>query len=149
MNLAKTLLLTHLLPCALLLVPGCLRLTSGGAEDGGQDCTTEAIASVNIEVVDQAGAPIAPSSLVYTVDGGPEREAECMNADCSDAVAGWEETGVYVIVATLTDSLPTDPLCAYDAEDEVTVEVVMNEGGCHVDSEQVVLVLDTESIVCQ
>lgn len=134
--------LSMLAPLALL--PLLMACDGGNLGDG--ECTAEAVASVNVEVVDQDGDPIAPDSLQFTVNGGALQDADCIEEDCSSAVAGWEEDGNIEIFATLSRELDDGSGCFYEAEDSVLVDVARDE--CHVISDFAELVLDTTQIVC-
>ena len=71
--------------------------------DGGLSditCTQEARSSVSISVVDQSGAPLTPESVMFSVNGGDERSADCVDDQCTQWVAGWEETGEFLVTAT-------------------------------------------------
>ena len=109
-------------------------------------CDASAMASVTISVTDLDGEPLSPTALTYTVDGGQAQDAECMNADCSSAVAGWEQAGAFAITAVLDEELEGAPCCWY--LDSQTVEVEVTQGECHVDGQQVEIQLDPDALVC-
>jgi hypothetical protein len=92
-------------------------------------CDLIAVSSVNIEIVDLAGDPLAADTLTYTIDGGDEQEGYCADEECTIWTAGSEEIGEFHIVAGL---------CGSFAEETVTVE----PGECHVISQEIVLELD-------
>ena len=109
-------------------------------------CDASAMASVTITVTDLDGEPLSPTALTYTIDGGQAQDAECMSDDCSSAVAGWEQAGVFEITAVLDEEMEGDPCCWY--LDSQTVEVEVTQGECHVDGQQVEIQLDTDALVC-
>ena len=114
-----------------------------------QTCEDYGNASVSVGVVDQNGDAIKATTLTYAIDGGDEMPVECTNEDCSRMVAGWEQTGSFLIRASLSGPHATDDGCEYAAQDERTVVVVLEDDGCHVHGEAVELVLDTESVSCE
>ncbi len=101
----------------------------------GIECDASMAHSVNIRVVDEAGRNVPDAQVRYSLNGGPERQAACVefplgDSVCSGWAAGQEETGDFVIKATSADG-------ARQAEGRVSVE----EGRCHVDSKQLQLTL--------
>ena len=131
-------LLLALLASLPLFVPAC--------DVGGTDCTTQAVASVSITLQDAEGNPVSASEITYTVDGGAEQSAECMDDDCTTAVAGWEVAGDFVITAIYDEPHPTDECCWY--YDSATAEVSVAEGECHVDGQTLALTLDPDALAC-
>lgn len=109
-------------------------------------CDLSASASVSIIVTDTAGLPLAPTTLTYTVDGGEELAADCINDDCSEAVAAWEVAGEFVITATYTGPVEDDDCCWHD--DQVQETVIIEQGECHVVGQTLTLVLDPEVMNC-
>ncbi len=127
-------------PC-FLMVP----LALVACESDELACDASAMASVTLSVVDAEGEPVAPTSLTYSIDGGEEREADCMDGDCSTAVAGWEEPGEFLIIASY-EAQTEDPCCWYS--DYVSATVTVEAGECHVDTQALEIVFDTEQMVC-
>ncbi len=115
--------------------------------DGGEtNCDAMAMASVTIHVVDAAGDPLAPTELFYTLDGGAETQVDCMNDDCSEAVAGWENPGEFHITARYEADVEGDPCCWYS--DSASETVTIGQGECHVDGQIVTLTLDPDQMIC-
>ena len=117
--------------------------TSGG----GVACTEIAIASVTIDVVDQTGAPLSPTTITYSLDGADAVAAECIDEGCTSFVTDWEVPGEFTIVATWHEDT-ADPCCWYDDYVTQTVTVGMTEDGCHVVPEAITLTLDTSLLAC-
>ncbi|MCK6503934.1 hypothetical protein L6R53_11130 [Myxococcota bacterium] len=97
----------------------------------GIDCTTEARASVQLTVVDAAGATIPDASATYTI----ESESWPAPQDCEDLgggtlVCGWEVEDTFHIEVEAP---------GYAAR---TLEVEVGGDECHVITEQVEVVLD-------
>lgn len=102
---------------------------------GAVACDTSLAYSVSIQVVDEAGRNVPDAQVRYSLNGGPEQRAECVqfpNGDgvCGGWAAGHEETGDFVIKATSADG-------TRQAEGQVAVE----DGRCHVESKQLQLTL--------
>jgi hypothetical protein len=89
-------------------------------------CTQEVLPSVIIITLNSAGQPVAADSIVWSVNGGTEQDAECLNAGCTEQVAGWEASGEFIITATLGDEVLTE-----------TLTVTADE--CHVHTHQLTL----------
>ena len=122
--------------CLILGVVGC---NSSASEDGIVDdddgvCSTEARASVSISVVDESGASFTPEGVVFSVDGGEERVADCVDAHCTQWVAGWEETGEFLVTA----------LGAY-GETSANAVVELTDDGCHVVGQVMTLELESSA----
>jgi hypothetical protein len=99
--------------------------------DSMPGCDTSAVGSVTVSVFDSSGAPVAPDSVVYTVDGSAEADCESLGGDGSEYMCGWEVDGVFeIIVMTSTGSFT----------ESVTVEMSLD--GCHVQGEFVDVVVD-------
>ena len=113
----------------------------------GVYCTDIAFASVNIDVVDQDGAPLSPTTIGYTLDGGESLPAECIDDDCTSFVAGWEAAGDFAITATWTEDT-ADPCCWFEDYASQSVTVGMTEDGCHVVPESMTITLDTTLLAC-
>ncbi len=103
-----------------------LLLSLLGCEDGIV-CTTIAVYSTTVTVVDDAGAPIDDAALVYTVDGGGEVPCEVMGG--GQYACGIEQSGAFVITGSAE---------GYD-EESMSVEVGADE--CHPIAETVTLTL--------
>jgi len=104
-----------------------------GASACAVSCTPVSIASVVVTVQDSTGALVTDATVTYQVDGGSEKAARCLDvedAGCSKWVAGWEESGAFVVVATSGDG-------SKRAEETLTV----SKDECHVQTEQVTLTL--------
>jgi hypothetical protein len=108
-------------------------------------CPSIAAASVMVEVIDQNGDPIVPTTLTYTIDDGEEIDATCEG--CSEFVLEFEVTGTFDIRATLNEPVEDDPYCFYLDGDNATA--IVEDGECFVSTEHVTLVLDTSVIACE
>lgn len=108
------------------------------------ECTDLAAASVNIQIVDVDGNPMVPTSVTYTVDGGAEQEAECVNEPCTEWVAGWEVEGDFEITVSYEEVDPEDELCSWSDSVTESVSVGLTEDECHVDGEVLEVTLDPE-----
>lgn len=112
-------------------------------------CTTEARASVQVTIVDQNGAPLVPTKLEFSVDGGAVQQAECIAGDpCTEYVLGWEQAGSYTISATYEAEIEEDPCCWFFDNQDAEVVVGLTEDECHVVTEMVTITLDTSAMVC-
>lgn len=94
-------------------------------------CDTSAAASVNVSLVDEAGAALSSASVTYTVDDGGETACESMG-NAGSWACGWEVAGHFVITA------------ASDGYVEQTEEVDVAQGECHVESQSVTMTMHTE-----
>lgn len=107
---------------------------SGGA--GGQvNCTLEARASVNVKVVDAQGMAVTDAVVTFSVNGGADEMAECVNpvggmGTCQEWVAGWERDGNFTVTATSADGMKT-----------ATQMVTVTKDACHVQPQSVTLTL--------
>ena len=97
-------------------------------------CTTEAIASVSITVLDEAGQRVRDARVTFVRDGGAEQQAECLQGStdtgCETWVTGWEQPGDFVIKATSADG-------TRQAQGQASVE----DGTCHVEGQSLQLTL--------
>src|SRR5262245_14915151 len=64
-------------------------------------CLDYAVTSVSINVVDDQGAPVPTAHVTFSIDGGPEQDAECFgfedpSAGCTEWDAAWEKAGHFV-----------------------------------------------------
>lgn len=64
------------------------------------DCTTEARASVTVEVVDASGAPVTDAQVQYAVDGGESKDCEKPFEDGNTYSCAYETEGKFEITAT-------------------------------------------------
>lgn len=93
-----------------------------------QACDTMAVASVNVTVVDEAGADVPDATVVFSVDGGADQPCD----DFGDTWAcGFEIAGEITVKASA-------PGLMGDAK---TVTIVMEDDGCHVAAQAVTLTL--------
>lgn len=109
----------------LLALGGC------GGTDEAIFCTAEARASVMVQVVDAAGAPLAGATVSYRVDSGREQAAECYAPPdgCSTFVAGREIAGDFSIRAEKVGFQPA------------AASVTVQRDVCHVTTGEVVMTL--------
>lgn len=91
------------------------------------DCTTIAVASVNLSVVDFDGQPVPDASASYVVDGQDPQACESV---LDGFICGWEVAGTF----TVTASAP--------GYQEATGEVTVGADECHVIPESLELVLE-------
>ena len=82
-------------------------------------CTTQIVFSVNLTVVDEAGAPLEGASARYRVDGGAE--AGCEDLGGGLFACGADEAGAFVITVEAPGREPK------------TVEAEVGSGECHVE----------------
>jgi hypothetical protein len=98
-------------------------------------CTLEARAAVQVTVVDPRGGIQRDARVTFTVDGGPEEQAQCNGTSqpagqCDRWVTSYERAGEYVITATSADGTRT-----------ARTQVRVSEDECHVKTETVQLTL--------
>jgi len=103
---------------------------------GPPACTEEARASVMVSVVDAGVTPILGAAVTWRANGGESQSAECVDFDlppsaCTRFVAGWEVSGTIDIRAEKGGFRPA----------AATVQVPMDEVGCHVVTQRVSLVM--------
>lgn len=98
-----------------------------------QACTTIAVASVNVTVVDGADMPIPGVEVVYDAGDG---ELPCDAIDETTFVCGYEVDGEISVTARAVGYM----------EQSETVTVGMTEDLCHVVGEMVTLALPPEAI---
>jgi hypothetical protein len=103
-----------LVPClaALALLPGTGCVVTHA-------CTEEALFSVDVTVVDSAGAPVTDATLKYSVDGGSESDCSHVFQTDNSYSCGVEQAGHFVITATRGAVTQT-------------AAVDVTEGECHV-----------------
>jgi hypothetical protein len=109
---------------ALTLTAAC----GDGAPDALTACTTEARASVQIEVLGPDGAPLDEAEGAYTVDGGDPQD--CLVALPGEVVCGFEVAGAFSVTVTAPGFAPR------------TVEADVREGECHVETAQLQVTLE-------
>lgn len=155
-----------LLAVALPLFGGCiLVINKGGGPGGGPDgpypvetgwiddtggvaCTDIAVASVMVHVVDPSGAPLPGATVTYSEPSGESpMPAECADEACTSWVAGWEVGGDITVTASYNANT-SDPCCWYSDSVSQTVAVPYTPDGCHVDTQEITLVLDPTHMVC-
>jgi hypothetical protein len=99
-------------------------------------CTTEAMPSVRVSVVDTAGNFLREALVTYSVEGGPELEADCIRGEtpfrtgCDAWVAEYETPGEFLIRVKSTDGKRT-------VQEQVTVQKDL----CHVQTQILKLTL--------
>ncbi len=123
---------------SLLLLP-LVGLLACGDHDGA--CTTIAISSATVHVVGADGTtPQAAEVTATDADGNPV-QVECSGSadtagECTDWIVGWEVAGVITIHAETYNG------CNYGSGD-ATVDVPMDDAGCHVVPQETTLTLGT------
>ena len=127
-----------------MTLPGCWRLwrvvsvclvagvgSACGEEENPRVCPGVVYPSVEVDVVDARGADVCDARVTFTVDGGPEQEAQRTTRGlCSRWSTAWERAGVHVVTATSADGLRS-----------VTGQVTVTQGECNVRPESLTLVL--------
>jgi hypothetical protein len=103
---------------ALVLTLGC----GDGAPDAIGACTTEARASVQVEVFGPDGAPLEEAEGTYTVDGGDPQD--CLAALPGELVCGFEVPGAFEVTVTAPGFAPQ------------TAQAEVVQGECHVETAQ-------------
>ena len=99
---------------------GLLMLVPTVACVGTKTCTTEAVASLRLRIVDaETDAWIPGAQVTFTVDGGEEQEPETVNG--SELILGYEQTGSFHVSVTADGYEPT----------EASYEIGEDETGCH------------------
>lgn len=100
-------------------------------------CSTSLEPSVTIRVVDSSGAVVGDALVTYSLDQGAEQQAECISSPrgstasrCEEWAAGLEQPGTFTLSATSADGTR-----------RATQTVSVQGGVCHVDTQQVQLVL--------
>ena len=116
-------------PCPLAYFTLLSLLAASGC-DLGQSCDLSAHSSVNVRLVDGAGEPASAAGVEWRLEGEADfQSAECVGAaePCDEFVAGWEVAGSLEIQVT---DCP-----------ESAVVVMVEQGECHVVSEQLDLLV--------
>src|SRR5688572_11811124 len=107
-----------------LVIPVVCGLTTGC----GMDCSPVAFFAVRVEVRDASGAPLQPDVVEYSVDGEEQPSVDCVAEPslCADGSVhlGVELEGSYEIVVRR-------------GADEARASVIVEQGDCHVSTEQV------------
>jgi hypothetical protein len=121
MRRAPTLLL------ALATLAGCppLRADDTG---GGVDCTTDARASIQLTVLDAAGAAVPDATATYS--GGGFTDEPCEGVPGGVLVCGWEVAG------------PVDVHVSAPGKQDHDETIVVESDVCHVLTAQVEVVLE-------
>ena len=92
-------------------------------------CDDYAAASVQLTLVDEAGAPVSGASVIAATDDG---DIECEDWDNTGLyICGYEVSGLFVITI---EAEGFDPL-------ELELEVGETEDGCHVETVQETVVM--------
>jgi hypothetical protein len=97
-------------------------------------CTLEARVSVLVSVIGQVDShlvPVPTDRVFYEVQNGGEQPGVCINEDCSQFAAGFEQVGDFTVGAEVCGELLTA---------KTTVGKVSD--GCHVQTQQLQLVAD-------
>lgn len=114
---------------ALASLPGCEEPLA---------CDTSATASALVHVVGPDGGPLAATVTAVDADGN-EVDVMCADGDdaatCTSWVVGWEVEGEITISASASDGCNT-------GTGSVTVDVPLEESGCHVVTQEAELVVD-------
>jgi hypothetical protein len=120
---------------SLLTITTCLALSAcgGGNADEVVACTTEFRSSVVITVVDAASAPIPNAEVTYLINGGPAQSLVCgATGVCGvggNAQVGKEQDGRFTLFVSKPGFVTTG------------AEVQVNRDACHVQTEQLRIVL--------
>jgi hypothetical protein len=121
-NLVSTLSLNTMIVVGLLAGSAC--------DLGGQACDASASSSVGVRLVDTQGEPTTAAGVEWRLEGEAAfQPADCVGASdpCDEFVAGWEVAGDLEIQVT---DCP-----------ESAVVVMVEQGECHVITEQLDLVV--------
>ena len=119
---------------------------SGCNDKGFGVCTSDIRTSVVVLLSDHNGDPLNEGAVVYySVDGGAEQTAENMNVQ-GHFYAGEEEAGLFRIFAEYRQE-DLDGCLWFDATEPVELEVTENQ--CHVETQEVELVLSTNISDCE
>jgi hypothetical protein len=117
----------------LLLSIPLITIACQNPDYGVTECTEMAVASLNVYTTDINGDPLTPDSVTYTLDGGDTVDADCMNDDCSQWIAGWEVHGDITVTATLGND-----------EASASAIIELTEDECHVIGQEMTLALPHE-----
>jgi hypothetical protein len=108
--------LCALIVAAPIVLPGC--------GTGGTQCTAIAASSVTVTVVNDVGAVQPDAKVTFSVDGGQEQAAECVQpagTGCQSWTAGVEQTGMFTLKAVSGDGLKHAQASATVTSDECHV----------------------------
>jgi hypothetical protein len=99
--------------------------------DSGEElaCDTSASASVNVVVTDTLAEPLTDASVTWSVDGGEPAPCDSFGTQFA---CGWEVAGTLTITASAPGYLSQ------------TQDVVVEQGQCHVESQNLTLRLEVE-----
>ena len=123
-----------LFPTLVLVLVGCV----DGSDDGGVDCTLESVVSVSVYVQASDGAPVDGAIVTYSVDGGEQQTADCMDDVC---FVGYDTAGDFEITASYDWS--SDDGCCW-SNDSASASVTVEAGECHVEPQSVTITVDTD-----
>ncbi len=115
----------------LALVPVLALLTACPPE---QACTTEAVGSVSLTVVDAAGNAIPGATATFSVDGAAAEACESMQAGAF--VCGWERAGHFEIAVSAVGYV------------DATVSADVAQGECHVEPVSETVALELDELAC-
>ncbi len=111
-------------------------------------CTEMAVPSVRVLVEDEAGEPVEAAEVWWSVDGGEPKLASCGAPEgCSGWIAGWEVAGDFTITVDFLEPA-AQGCCWFEDQVEVEVTVAFGPDFCHVQTEEVTVVVDTGIEVC-
>jgi len=102
----------------------------------GQPCTLLAAASVQLNITDSLGVTVPFATIGFTVDGGPVFVGGC-NGDCGNVVLAFELAGRFDIEVRALGFRPATR----------TVNVSLDDVGCHPVTQQVAVVLERDDTV--
>ena len=71
-----------------------------------------------------------------------------MTEPCTSLAGAWQLTGDFELRASLTGEVEEAPCCFYDSWAEARVSVELDGQGCHPETAEVQLVIDTEDWAC-
>lgn len=138
----------------LLLLTSCFLLPRGGdtpivvAVPPEPGCDDMAVAALYVEVRDLDGAALEPSTLEWRIAGEQWAPADCWDESCTSWVAGWNVAGDMEVRASLSGTVDGMACCEHIAEAEARVTIVWDDWGCHPESQEIALELDTQSWEC-
>ncbi len=130
--------MTRLLTVVACIGLGAVALAGCDPSDGSaQDCSAEAIASLVVRVVDEKDQPVSlpPGTVTFTVDGGETRTVEAEFETIDNPVVVYSGAGLHAVTVAPSGYEPG----------EVEVEVEPTEDGCHVVTQELELVLETDA----
>lgn len=114
---------------------GSLFLILCACKGGQQDCTMEAVGSVNLVVVDGAGNPITGATAVYGLDGGAV-DQPCEEMVGGSYVCGWELAGAFEVAVSK------------EGYAVATGSATVEEDVCHVIPQTLELTLAADPVDC-